>query len=163
MSNMNAMETTSPLEQPETPALPIKLEVTVRPIEPRGKLIGFASVNFGGVIVDDFRVSDGEKGMFVANSSKADSSSQSGSRSTAGIVDPGLQTQLNVAVRDAYIKEVEKLQATPLPCVPHPKSRAYGNSLPRGPSRRQRINLNSPRPKRAKQLKARSGKWMCFL
>lgn len=87
--------------QQETQTLPFNLEVTVRPIEPRGKLIGFASVNFGGVIVDDFRVFDGEKGMFVANPSKTDSSSRSGFRSTAQVVDPDLQTQLNAAVRDA--------------------------------------------------------------
>jgi len=43
-------------------AAPIKLEVTVRPIEPRGKLIGFASVNFGGAItVHDFQIFNGER------------------------------------------------------------------------------------------------------
>lgn len=30
----------------------VPIEVTVRPIEPQGKLIGFASVNFGGVVMD---------------------------------------------------------------------------------------------------------------
>ena len=37
-------------------------QVTVRPIEPQGKLIGFASVNIGGVVVDDFKVVDGKNG-----------------------------------------------------------------------------------------------------
>ena len=154
MSNMNAMETTSPLEQPETPALPIKLEVTVRPIEPRGKLIGFASVNFGGVIVDDFRVSDGEKGMFVANSSKADSSSQSGSRSTAGIVDPGLQTQLNVAVRDAYIKEVEKLQARAAAVRPTPEKPRIREQLAEGAGQAAKNNAEQPAPEKGKAAKS---------
>ena len=31
---------------------PMPVSVTVRPIEPQGKLLGFASVNFGGVVVD---------------------------------------------------------------------------------------------------------------
>ena len=31
-------------------AATIPIEVTVRPIEPQNKLIGFASVNFGGVV-----------------------------------------------------------------------------------------------------------------
>ena len=154
MSNMNAMETTSPLEQPETPALPIKLEVTVRPIEPRGKLIGFASVNFGGVIVDDFRVSDGEKGMFVANSSKADSSSQSGSRSTAGVVDPGLQTQLNVAVRDAYIKEVEKLQARAAAVRPTPEKPRIREQLAEGAGQAAKNNAEQPAPEKGKATKS---------
>lgn len=37
----------------------VPIEVTVRPIEPQGKLIGFASVNYGGVVIDDFKVVDG--------------------------------------------------------------------------------------------------------
>lgn len=36
----------------------VPIEVTVRPIEPQGKLIGFASVNYGGVVIDDFKVVD---------------------------------------------------------------------------------------------------------
>ena len=34
----------------------VPITVSVRPIEPQGKLIGFASVNFGGVVIDDFKV-----------------------------------------------------------------------------------------------------------
>lgn len=44
----------------------IPIEVSVRPIEPQGKLIGFASVNFGGVVVDDFKVVNGQNGVFWA-------------------------------------------------------------------------------------------------
>ncbi len=35
------------------------------PIEPQGKLIGFASVNYGGVVIDDFKVVDGKNGIFL--------------------------------------------------------------------------------------------------
>ena len=45
-------------------AATIPIEVTVRPIEPQNKLIGFASVNFGGVVVDDFKVVNGQKGVY---------------------------------------------------------------------------------------------------
>ena len=38
----------------------VPITVSVRPIEPQGKLIGFASVNFGGVVIDDFKVVDGK-------------------------------------------------------------------------------------------------------
>ena len=43
----------------------VPIEVTVRPIEPQGKLIGFASVNYGGVVIDDFKVVDGKNGIFL--------------------------------------------------------------------------------------------------
>ena len=93
-------------------AAPIKLEVTVRPIEPRGKLIGFASVNFGGAItVHDFRVFNGENGLFVGVPSVKDSTSRSGYRDTARLIGDDIKNQLNMAARDAYVAEVEKLQA----------------------------------------------------
>lgn len=44
-------------------AATIPIEVSVRPIEPQGKLIGFASVNFGGVVVDDFKVVNGQNAL----------------------------------------------------------------------------------------------------
>ena len=43
----------------------VPITVSVRPIEPQGKLIGFASVNFGGVVIDDFKVVDGKNGIFL--------------------------------------------------------------------------------------------------
>ena len=45
-------------------AAPLPIEVSVRPIEPMGKLLGYASVNIGGVVVDDFKVVDGKTGFF---------------------------------------------------------------------------------------------------
>ena len=45
-------------------AAPLPIEVSVRPIEPMGKLLGYASVNIGGVVVDDFKVVDGKNGIF---------------------------------------------------------------------------------------------------
>ena len=40
-------------------AAPLPIEVTVRPIEPMGSLRGYASVNIGGIVVDDFKVLGG--------------------------------------------------------------------------------------------------------
>ncbi|MEG0756269.1 MAG: septation protein SpoVG family protein [Oscillospiraceae bacterium] len=92
-------------------AAPMKMEVAVRPIEPRGKLIGFASVSFGGVMVEDFKIFDGEKGLFVGMPSKADPGSRSGYHNTTRITDRGLQERLNEAAAGAYSAEVDKLQA----------------------------------------------------
>ena len=60
----------------------VPIEVTVRPIEPQGKLIGFASVNYGGVVIDDFKVVDGKNGIFLGAPSKPDPTSRTGYRST---------------------------------------------------------------------------------
>ena len=54
----------------------VPITVSVRPIEPQGKLIGFASVNFGGVVIDDFKVVDGKNGIFLGAPSKPDPASR---------------------------------------------------------------------------------------
>jgi len=93
-------------------AAPTQIDVKVRPIEPKGKLIGYADVNFGGVItVHDFRLINDEKGMFVGNPSRPDDTSRTGYRSTALLVGDDIKERINNAARAAYVAEVEKLQA----------------------------------------------------
>ncbi len=96
----------------EQPAL---MEVTVRPIEPKGKLIGFATLTLnlegGKLTIPDFKVFNGEKGLFVGNPSMRDPSAQSGYRDTARLLGNGIKDTLNILARDAYVAEVEKLQA----------------------------------------------------
>lgn len=89
----------------------IPIEVTVRPIEPQNKLIGFASVNFGGVVVDDFKVVNGQNGVFLGAPSKPDPTSRSGYRATVRITDRATQERLNAAGVEAYNVAVEKLLA----------------------------------------------------
>ena len=74
----------------------VPIEVTVRPIEPQGKLIGFASVNYGGVVIDDFKVVDGKNGIFLGAPSKPDPTSRTGYRSTVRINDRATQERLNI-------------------------------------------------------------------
>ena len=71
-------------------AAPVPVEVSVRPIEPQGKLLGFASVKIGGVVIDDFKVVDGRNGMFLSPPSKEAPGTRSGYRSTARVLDRGL-------------------------------------------------------------------------
>lgn len=93
-------------------AAPLKVEVAVRPIEPRGKLIGFANARFGGsLVVEDFKIFDGEKGLFVGMPSKQDPGSRSGYHNTTRITDRALQEKLNEVAADSYSAEVEKLVA----------------------------------------------------
>lgn len=92
-------------------AATIPIEVTVRPIEPQNKLIGFASVNFGGVVVDDFKVVNGQNGIFLGAPSKPDPTSRTGYRATVRINDRATQERLNAAGVEAYHSAVEKLIA----------------------------------------------------
>lgn len=90
---------------------PMPIDVTVRPIEPQGKILGFASVNFGGVVVDDFKIVEGKNGLFLGAPSKPDPTSRTGYRSTVRITDRALQERLNTAAAGSYHMAVEKLLA----------------------------------------------------
>ena len=92
-------------------AAEVPIEVSVRPIEPQGKLIGFASVNIGGVVVDDFKVVDGKNGVFLGAPSKPDPTSRTGYRTTARVTNRDLQAQLDRAAAQGYNQAVEKLLA----------------------------------------------------
>ena len=92
-------------------AAEVPIEVTVRPIEKQGKTMGFASVNIGGMVVDDFRVIDGKNGVFLGAPSKPDTTSRTGYRSTARVMDRHLQERLDAAAAQGYTQAVEKLIA----------------------------------------------------
>lgn len=89
----------------------VPIEVTVRPIEPQGKVLGFASVNYGGVVMDDFKVVDGKNGIFLGAPSKPDPTSKTGYRSTVRISDRAIQERINAIGTQAYHTAVEKLIA----------------------------------------------------
>ena len=90
-------------------AAPLPIEVSVRPIEPMGKLLGYASVNIGGVVVDDFKVVDGKNGIFLSAPSKEAPGTRSGYRSTARVMNRALQERLDSLTVEAYRQAVERL------------------------------------------------------
>ena len=92
-------------------AAEVPIEVSVRPIEPQGKLIGFASVNIGGIVIDDFKVVNGKNGIFLGEPSKPDPTTRTGYRSTARVTNRALQERLSAAAADGYNMAVEKLIA----------------------------------------------------
>ena len=86
-----------------------QMEVSVRVIEPRGNLYGFASVTMGGMTVDDFKiVSNKEGGLFVGMPSKADNTSSTGYRNTVHI-DKDFREDFHTAVIGAYIDAQQEL------------------------------------------------------
>ena len=106
--------------QGETPeAVPPKLDVAVRLIEPRDNLLGFANIIFNNAfVVEDISIVQGEKGIFAGMPSKPDPSKPSGYRQTARPIGE-FRGQLNGAVAEAYYAQVEKVRAQAMAHVSH--------------------------------------------
>jgi len=90
-------------------------DIHARPIEPQGNLLGFASVNVGGIRIDDFKIvqrKDGE--LFVGMPSKPDAKSETGYRNTAHI-SKDFKADFNAAVISAYHAAKERAAEKPPP------------------------------------------------
>ena len=128
----------------------VPITVSVRPIEPQGKLIGFASVNFGGVVIDDFKVVDGKNGIFLGAPSKPDPASQTGYRATVRIPDRATQERINAAGVKAYHAAVEQLVARAQAVRPAPIKEQMAEAA------KQAGKENAARPAPAKAKEARN-------
>lgn len=94
-----------------TPAAPLKLDVSVRVIEPVKNLMGFASVKFNDCfVVEDFKILQTDKGLYVGMPSKPDKTSWSGYRDTAKPITGDFRRQLQGAVLEAYSAEIGRLR-----------------------------------------------------
>ena len=90
-----------------TPAAPIKLDVSVRVIEPVKNLMGFASVKFNDCfVVENLKIVQGSKGLFVGMPSQPDG--KGGYRDMAYPVTKEFREQLNTAVLQAYEAKLEQ-------------------------------------------------------
>jgi len=104
------MATTKNTDAAAVEALPIKLDVTVWPVEPKKNLIGYASLKINdSFVVDDFKVLQGEKGIFVGMPSKPDG--KGGYRDTAKPITKEFRAQLTEAVTAEYHAAIERLQS----------------------------------------------------
>ena len=128
----------------------VPITVSVRPIEPQGKLIGFASVNFGGVVIDDFKVVDGKNGIFLGAPSKPDPASRTGYRATVRIPDRATQERINAAGVEAYHAAVEQLVARVQAVRPAPIKEQMAEAA------KQAGKENAARPAPAKAKEARN-------
>lgn len=152
---MSADKNTVPQEveqQTEQAAMPLKLDVSVRPIEPKGSLVGFASIKFNDVfVVEDFKIIQSEKGLFVGMPSKQDKSSPTGYRDTAKPITAEFRKELTGAVITAYHAEIEKLKAR---TAAAPEKQSIPEQLAEG--KKQAAKDKAARPAPAKASKAKS-------
>lgn len=107
-TNVTEQENRTPVQE----AAPMKLDVSVRAIQPMGNLLGFASVKFNDCfVVEDFKILQTEKGLYVGMPSKPDKTSRTGYRDTAKPITGDFRKQLQGAVIEAYSAEIGRLRA----------------------------------------------------
>lgn len=100
------------MKAPAQEAAPLKLDVSVRAIQPMGNLLGFASVKFNDCfVVEDFKILQTDKGLYVGMPSKPDKTSRTGYRDTVKPITGDFRKQLQGAVLEAYSAEIGRLRA----------------------------------------------------
>ena len=122
------------------------MEITARPIEPKGNLYGFASVKIGGVTVDDFKIAADRDGiLFVGMPSKPDKSSKSGYRNTVHI-DKDFREDFSKAVLTAHYDAVERLmeRAEKMRAAPD-KPERMGDQMAKAEKEVERHNADLPK------------------
>jgi len=134
------------------------MDISVRPIEQRDNLYGFASVTVGGIKVDDFKIVTNKEGeLFVGMPSKPDKSSKTGYRNTVS-VDKDTRDDFNAAVIEKYHEAVEKAQtrATNLKSVPAKQPERMADQLAN--AKKQADKHNAELPVKEKSEKVQSGR-----
>jgi len=149
-------EKTLPQETEQAAASPFKLDVTVRPIEPKGNLVAFASLKINDCfVIDDFKVLQNSKdnSLFVGMPSKPDKNSTTGYRDTARPITKEFRAELTGAVVAAYHAEVEKLQARAT-AVAAPEKQSIPEQLAEGAKQAAKDNAARPAPAKGKAKNA---------
>ena len=139
-------------EKTKTQSKP-KLSVTAkidRMIEREDATVkAYASVNIGGIVIDDFKVVNGKNGIFLGEPSKPDPTTRTGYRSTARVTNRALQERLSAAAADGYNMAVEKLIARAEALRPKPIREQMANAA------KEAAKENATRPAPAKGKEAR--------
>lgn len=136
-------------QEPEQAALPLKLDISVRPIDPIKNLIGFANVKINDCfVVEDFKILQSDKGLFVGMPSKPDRNSKTGYRDTAKPITKEFRAELTEAVISAYHAEVEKLQVRAA-AVASPEKDSIPKQLAEGKKRAAKENTARPAPEKS--------------
>ena len=132
----------------------LKLDVTARPIDPIKNLVGFATVKLNDCfVVEDFKILQSDKGLYVGMPSKPDKTNKTGYRDTARPITKEFRAELTEAVTAAYHAELEKLQ-TRAAAIASPEKQSIPKQLAEGA--KQAAQENAARPAPAKAGKAKS-------
>ena len=155
-----ATETVAPAETEQKAAQPLDMSVSVRLIEPKGKLLGFANVTLNNAVtIVDFKVLRGEDGaLYVGMPSKPDQGSRTGYANTARILDNDTKQQLTEAVVTGYNAEVVKTIARAAAIA---ADQEHGAKPPRiadqvKSAAKEAAEHNAARPVPAKEIKDKS-------
>jgi len=150
--NMSDEKTSLPQEteqEAEHAAMPLKLDVTVRPIEPKGNLVAFASIKFNDAfVVEDFKVLQSDKGLFVGMPSKPDKGSKTGYRDTTKPITKEFRAELTGAVVSAYHAEAQKLQARAA-AIAAPEKESIPKQLEKAAKQAAKDNAARPAPEKS--------------
>ena len=109
MSNTNTTASNAAPEKND--AMPLKLDVRVRPITPKENLVGFAAITINDCfVVEGLKVCASEKGLYVNMPSQQDGNGNW--RDICKPITADFRKQLNEAVAEGYGAAIEKMQAT---------------------------------------------------
>lgn len=132
----------------------LKLDVTARPIDPIKNLVGFATVKLNDCfVVEDFKILQSDKGLYVGMPSKPDKSSRTGYRDTVKPITKEFREELHGAILEAYQQEIEKLQARIAAArqAPPPEKASIKGQLEAGTKKAAKENaVRAPKEKPAK-------------
>ena len=96
-------------------AMPLKLDVKVRPIEPSNNLMAFASVTVNDCLkIHGFKIVDSEKGLFVnmpsAKTNQMDENGKPKFQDVAHPINSAFREQLVTAILDGYDAAIGRAQ-----------------------------------------------------
>lgn len=138
----------------DSPAsLPLKLGVTARLIDPIKNLMGFATVTINDCfVVEDFKIMNSEKGLYVGMPSKPDKGSRTGYRDTVKPITSEFRKELCGAILNAYGQEIEKMQSRINAALhaPAPEKQSIKERLDAG----KQVAMEVPRPTKEKPAKS---------
>ena len=142
-------------EEQKAPALDLEaLNVEVRLLgTPQGKLIGLATVEYHGFRMDNFKVFNGENGLFLGEPTIRDPRSN-GFVKTIHVRGEELREALNQKALEGYNAAVEKLVARAAEARSMEIKPSVKEQLAEGARRAARENAARPVPARADKAKA---------
>ena len=146
-------------QETEQAAIPLKLDISVRPIDPIKNLVGFANIKINDCfVVEDFKILQSDKGLFVGMPSKPDKNSRTGYRDMAKPITKEFRSELTEVVISAYHAEVEKLQARAAAIATPPEKPTEKQSIPKqlAEGKKRAAKENTARPAPAKTSRSKS-------